>query len=235
MFKPIKTKKRYVQVIDQILEQMKKGILKTGDVLPPERLVAENLGISRPSVREAYSVLEMVGILESKVGSGTYVKSSNIDKFYKNKIKDISATEESPYEILEVRKILEPEAAYLAAKNASKEDIVEIEKILKQMKSEMKNHASYTLETDSLFHLKIAEASGNAMILNVMQHIVNISKERLWEFIRKEIIRTPGHIEKDMKAHQDIVNSIKNEDFKNARAVMKKHLSQIQKEIRHLT
>ncbi|NQT58733.1 MAG: FadR family transcriptional regulator [Bacteroidetes bacterium] len=235
MFKPIETKKRYVQVIDQILEQMKKGILKTGDVLPPERLIAENLGISRPSVREAYSVLEMVGILESKVGSGTYVKSSNIDKFYKRKIKNISVTEESPYEILEVRKILEPEAAYLSAKNASKEDIAEIEMILKQMKSEMKDNASYTLETDSLFHLKIAEASGNAMIFNVMQHIINISKERLWEFIREKLIRTSGHIEKDMKAHQDILYSIKNKDFNAARSIMKKHLSQIQKEINHLT
>jgi GntR family transcriptional repressor for pyruvate dehydrogenase complex len=234
-FKPIETKKRYVLVIDQILDQMQKGVFKAGDVLPPERVVAEKLGVSRPSVREAYSVLEMVGILESKVGSGTYVKSSNIDNFYKNKIKDISATEESPYEILEVRKIIEPEAACLAAKSASKEDIVEIENILQQMKSEMKNHSSYTLETDALFHLRIAKASGNAMLFNVMQYILNISNKRLWEVIREELVRTPGHLETDMKAHQDILRSLKNKDFKNARTIMKKHLSQIQKEIRQLT
>ena len=58
--------------------------------LPPERLMAKKLGVSRPSVREAYSALEIAGILESRAGSGTYVKSVNINKFYLNKIEDIS-------------------------------------------------------------------------------------------------------------------------------------------------
>ena len=69
--------------------------------------MAEKLEVSRPSVREAYCVLEIVGILESKVGSGTYVKSGDIDQISINKIRDISTQEESPYEILEVRKIIE--------------------------------------------------------------------------------------------------------------------------------
>ncbi|MCK5093139.1 MAG: FadR family transcriptional regulator, partial [Spirochaetes bacterium] len=73
--KPIETKKRYVLVIDQILDLIRDGAFKTGDKLPPERIMATKLKVSRPSVREAYCVLEIVGILESKVGSGTFVKA----------------------------------------------------------------------------------------------------------------------------------------------------------------
>ena len=98
-------------------------MFKAGDKLPPERTIAAKLGVSRPSVREAYCVLEIVGILESKVGSGTYVQSNNIDQISMSKIRDISTQEESPYEILEVRKLIEPEIVSLAVKNATDKEV----------------------------------------------------------------------------------------------------------------
>lgn len=218
-------------VVDRILDLIKKGVFKVGDRLPPERLMAKKLGVSRPSVREAYSALEIVGVLESKAGSGTYVKSDNINKFFEDKIRDISTKEESPYEIIEVRKIIEPEIVSRAAKNSTSEDISEIEKILEKMKSEMKDGESYTLETDAIFHLRIAKASGNAVLLNVMKYILDLSKERLWETMRAELVKRPGHLEKDIEYHESVLNCIKNKDVRHARSLMKKHFNEILKEI----
>lgn len=228
---PIETKKKYALVIDKILDLISKDIFKVDEKLPPERLMAKKLGVSRPSVREAYSALEIAGILESRAGSGTYVKSVDINKLNLNKIEDISKKEESPYEILEVRKILESEAVYLAAKNASKEDINNIKDALDTMKSEMKTTRSYSLETDALFHMSIANASGNTVLLNTMKYISDLTRERLWENIREKITKHKDHREKDIKYHEDIVALISKRNAVDARSITKKHFTEIQKEM----
>ena len=229
--KPIETKKRYALVIDQISNLIKKGAFKKGDKLPPERIMAKKLGVSRPSVREAYSALEIAGILESRVGSGTYVQSENINGFFEKKINDIAAKEESPYEIFGLRKIIEPEIVALAAKNAKPENISEIESILKRMKSQIKDGQSYTLETDRMFHLTIAKASGNSVLLHTLRYVLDLTEEELWKKIRGQIIKSPEHLTKDIEYHEKVFNCIKNKDVKNARIIMKKHFTEILKEI----
>ena len=77
---------------------------------------------------------------------------------------------------------------------------------------------SYTLKTDSFFHLRIAKASGNAVLFGIMKYIIGLSDERLWETIREELVQTPGHLEKDLRYHEDIVRCLKNKDCKNARS-----------------
>ncbi|MCK5567968.1 MAG: FadR family transcriptional regulator [Actinomycetia bacterium] len=193
--------------------------------------MARKLGVSRPSVREAYSVLEIAGILESRAGSGTYVKSVNINKINLNKIEDISKKEESPYEILEARKIIESEAVYFAAKNASKDDIKNIKDVLDAMKSEIKTASSYSLETDALFHMSITRASGNTVLLNIMKYISDLTKEKLWENIREKLTKHKDHREKDIKYHEDIVALISKRDAVGARSITRQHFTEIQKEM----
>ena len=199
--------------------------------LPPERLMAKKLGVSRPSVREAYSALEIAGILESRAGSGTYVKSINIDNFNLRKIEDISSKEESPFDLLEVRRIVEPEIVALAAKNASIEKVKELEKILERMKEELKRNNIYSIETDAEFHMAIARASDNSIFFNIMAYISNLAKEKLWEKIREKIVNIPGHREKDIKYHESILDFIREKNAKNAKILMRKHFSDIMKEI----
>jgi GntR family transcriptional regulator, transcriptional repressor for pyruvate dehydrogenase complex len=232
--KPIETKKRYALVIDQISNLIKKGVFRKGDKLPPERVMAKKLGVSRPSVREAYSVLEIAGILESRVGSGTYVQSENINDFFEKKINDIATKEESPYEIFSLRKIIEPEIVALAAKNAKPENIFEIGNILKKMQAQIKDGQSYTLETDRIFHITIAKASGNSVLLHTLQYILDLTEEDLWKKIREQIIKSPEHLTKDIEYHEKIFNCIRNKDIKNARLIMKKHFTEILKEMSFL-
>ena len=199
--------------------------------MPPERVMGKKLGVSRPPLREAYCVLEIVGILESKVGSGTFVRANDIDQISLSKIRDISNEEESPYEILEVRKIIEPEIVTLAAKNATEEDIQDIEKILEKMKEESLGNDVYTVGTDALFHLRIAQATGNALLFNVMNYIAKLMREMLWGKIIDGPDTKPEDLKKDMYFHEDILKCIKNKDIKNARSIMVKRFSEIQKKI----
>jgi len=227
--KPIETKKRYVLVIDQILDLIRGSAFKVGDRLPPERLMASKLGVSRPSVREAYCVLEIVGILESKVGSGTYVKSNMIDQISISKIRDISNKEESPYDIIEVRKMIEPSIVALAVKNSTEEDVEEIRSILDRMKAEMKENKVYSADTDALFHLRIAQATGNAVLFNVMRYIVDLMRERLWDRLIDGPEVTKEDLRDDMKFHEDILDCFKKKDVKRVRPVMLKRFSDIQR------
>jgi DNA-binding FadR family transcriptional regulator len=206
-------------------------VFKVGDKLPPERTMAAKLGVSRPSVREAYCVLEIVGILESKVGSGTYVRSSNIDQISIRKIEDISTQEESPYEILEVRKIVEPEIVTLAVENASETDIREIGEILQRMKAEIQENEIYSLETDSLFHMKIAEATGNSVLFNMMKYIMNLIHERLWKSIIDEPDVLKDDLIHDIEFHENIFNCMKTRDVQGVRSIMIERFNEIQKRI----
>jgi GntR family transcriptional repressor for pyruvate dehydrogenase complex len=226
--KPIETKKRYVLVIDQILDLIRNGMFRVGNKLPPERMMATKLKVSRPSVREAYCVLEIVGILESKVGSGTFVKSDDIDQISLNKIRDISTQEESPYEILEVRKIIEPEIVALSVENSDAEDVSEIEKILEKMKTEIEENGIYKVETDALFHLRIAQATGNSVLFNVMKYIMDLLRERLWDIIVDGPASQPEDLQRDIQFHEDILKCIKKKDVKSVKPLMIKRFNDLQ-------
>jgi GntR family transcriptional repressor for pyruvate dehydrogenase complex len=206
-------------------------MFQVGDKLPPERMMAAKLKVSRPSVREAYCVLEIVGILESKVGSGTFVKSAEIDQISLNRIRDISTQEESPYDILEVRKIIEPEIVALSVENSNAEDVLQIEKILKKMKSEMEENGIYTVETDALFHLRIAQATGNSVLFNVMRYIMDLLRKRLWDVIIDGPASRPEDLRTDMQFHEDILKCIKDKDVKSIKPLMIKRFNELQKGI----
>jgi GntR family transcriptional regulator, transcriptional repressor for pyruvate dehydrogenase complex len=229
--KPIKVKKRYVLAIEQILNLLKEKYYKLGDRLPSERVMSNRLGVSRASIREAYSALEIAGVLESRIGSGTYIKSEDIDPFYENKIKNISSKEHSTYEVLELRKVIEDMAVSLAVKNAVYEDILELENILIKMKSEMKPGKAYTLDTDALFHLLIAKSGGNAALFDVLFNVLKVYKGKLLNSVIEILEKSPGYLDKDIEFHSNMVKYIKNKDLKNARYVMRKHFDEIEKYI----
>ena len=229
---PIKTKKRYVLVIDKLLELIRSSSFSEGDRLLPERLMAEKLGVSRPSVREAYCVLEMVGILESRVGSGTYlVSKKEIGPGFIEKIERISRKEESPYEILEVRKIIEPEIVLAASRNAAPQDLREIEGLLARMKAEIRKDGKYTTKSDTDFHLKLARMSGNMVMVNIMHYIVRLMQEQLWNRIVDGPEAGPKLVQQDLEFHENIVKYMVNKKTDKLRSYMIGHFNEMQKVI----
>jgi len=230
LFNKIKTKKVYVKIVEQIKELIDEGKLKPGDKLPIEQVLAEQFGASRPSVREALSALEILGLTERKAGKGNVIKANNMNKNINDEeIRELEQ-EESPFELLEARKVIEVEIAGLASQKFSKEDIVDIEVSLNKMKTVLKDIPKM-MEVDREFHINIAKAAHNNFLFSVMLNMNNLLKERLWVNMKKKVWSLPGYPQKYLKEHTEIFEAIKSKDSNTAREAVYSHISGVEKDM----
>ena len=229
MFNKVRTKKVYMKIVEQILDLIKEGKLKPGDKLPSEHILAEKFGTSRPSVREALSALEILGIIESRGGKGNFIKDTPRSPLYEQEVMELEE-EESPFELLEARKALEIEIADLAAKKATKVDIDAICDSLNKME-EATNNIPKMMELDREFHMNIARAAHNNLLFSMMTYLSNLLKEKLWVNMKEKSWNLPGYPQKYLKEHTEIFNAIKNKDSKNARKQAYHHLAGVEKDL----
>jgi len=229
LFNKVKTKKVYMKIVEQIMNLIKEGKLKPGEKLPPEQILSEEFGTSRPSVREALSALEILGITESRGGRGNFIKDNFKFPLYEQEFRELEE-EESPFEILEARKAVETEIVGLAAKKATKEDIVSIRESLDKMKSVMTNIPGI-MEFDREFHINIAKAAHNSLLFSIMAYLADLLKERLWINLKEKSWSIPGRPQEYFEEHTDIFNAIKNKDSKGARKRMYDHLAGVEKDL----
>lgn len=229
MFNKVRTKKVYIIIVEQIRDLIKEGKLKPGDKLPPEQVLAEKFGTSRPSVREALSALEILGITESRGGKGNFIKNKPRSPLYEQEVMELEE-EESPFELLEARKAVEIEIADLAAKKASQEDIGAICDSLNKMEEAM-NNIPKMMELDREFHMNIARAAHNNLLFSMMTYLSNLLKEKLWINMKEKTWNLPGYPQKYLKEHTEIFNAIKNKDSKNARTQAYHHLAGVEKDL----
>ncbi len=227
MFEKVKTKKVYMKIVEQIRDLIREGKLKPGDKLPPENNLAAEFGASRPSVREALSALEILGVIESRGGKGNFISDSLGSPFYKQRFEELEE-EESPSELLEARESLETEIAELAAKKATKEDIDVLQNSLNKLKSA--TNISEFMEFDWKFHVSIAKAAHNKLLLSMMIYLADGLKETLWTNLKKKSLNIPGHTQRRLKEHTEIFNAIKNKDSKGAHEKMYSHLIDVGKD-----
>jgi DNA-binding FadR family transcriptional regulator len=214
----VDSRRLYRQIADQIAALIEKGEYGAGQRLPPERDLARQLGVSRPSVREALIALEVEGYVEVRVGSGVYVLGAGSA--------DRGATlpaDSGPFELIRARWLIEAECAALAAKAATRAQIRAIEEALEQMDAE-RRRGVMPLASDRLFHVRIAEASGNSALALVVK--------TLWEqrtgplFLRLEHhYDTPELWNVAIREHHEIVQAIARHDAAAARAAMRRHMN----------
>lgn len=220
--KPIKTRKIYEEVVEQIRQLIQEGELQSGDKLLSERELSERLKVSRASVREALSALELMGLVEIKPGQGTFIRQANVDSIIGPMALILSMEKDIIFELLEARKILEVEAAGLAAERASKEDLKAIEQALNQMRSDLDQH--HLGETaDHNFHYAIAHATRNSVLQLLMNTISDTMKKTL-RSSREQLYVTPGTPEKLYQEHEQIYNAILQRNPPLARKHMLDHL-----------
>lgn len=229
MFNKVQTKKVYMKIVEQIRDLIKEGRLKPGDKLPPEQVLAEEFGTSRPSVREALSALEILGITESRGGKGNFIKDNFNFPLYEQKFRELEE-EESPFELLEARKVLETEIVGLAANKATEEEIAVIQGSLNKMKDAMTNIPEI-MEFDREFHINIARAAHNNLLFSMMNYLTDLLKEKLWINLKEKSWSIPGRLNKYLKEHTEIFNAIKNKDSKDARKRMYDHLAGVERDL----
>ncbi|MBM0168490.1 FadR/GntR family transcriptional regulator [Altererythrobacter sp. C41] len=160
-------KRLFQSVAEQIAELIDEGAFPPGTRLPGERELAERLGVSRVTIREAEIALQAVGRLEIKTGSGVYVSETQ-------PASRVTLPKASAFEVTEARLLIESEAAALAAHNITEEAIARLEELIEQMRSPDNDTAN---EADEAFHLTIAEASNNAAMVHTIKSLWRMREE----------------------------------------------------------
>lgn len=221
-FSPIRHERIYQKIVDQIREMLNSGQLSPGDRLPSEREIAEQLQVSRPAVREAFSALEMMGLIEVRPGEGTFVKSGDVISPFAFLL-SIEGDTDQAREMMEIRVPLEAQAASLAAARATPNDIEKIRHYLELMER--------GLEGDDLgegadweFHMAVTLASHNSLLIRVMYHLQDAMKVSV-QTARHRLFRIKGMPRRLVEEHRAIYDAISARDPERARDAMQFHVA----------
>lgn len=227
LLKPVATTRLYVQIARQIADAVQQEQFKVGDRLPPERALAEELNVSRASVREALSALEILGIVESRSGNGTFIRRPPTEWTYLGTIfEEFVEREDSPHEVLEARRLLEPLVAQLAAERATPDQINQIALSLAALEQTIDNGGART-EADSSFHLAIATATGNSVLVRHVQLLLSAMRSQLWASLNQHTATDPLLVQKFLTDHQQIYQAIHSHTPSAAAAAMTQHINNV--------
>jgi DNA-binding FadR family transcriptional regulator len=216
----VENRRLYRQIADQIAALIDRGEYAVGQRLPPERDLAKQLGVSRPSVREALIALEVGGYVEVRVGSGVYVTGPR--PAAPEAVEPLSE-DSGPFELIKARWLIEAECAALAAKGASRAQVRAMEDALDALDAD-REKGVMPLSSDRLFHLRIAEASGNSALALVVKTLWDQRTGPL--FLRLEHhFDTPALWSVAIREHREIVSAIARHDAAAARGAMRRHMN----------
>ena len=214
----VENRRLYRQIADQIAALIEKGEYRAGARLPPERDLAKQLGVSRPSVREALIALEVEGYVEVRVGSGVYVQGARPAAAGAA----LLPADSGPFELIRARWLIEGECAALAAREGTRVQLRSMEAALEAMEADRKRGVM-PLGADRLFHLRVAEASGNSALALVVKTLWDQRTGPL--FLRLEHhFDTPELWGVAIREHREILQAIARHDAKAARSAMRRHM-----------
>jgi len=218
----IEPRRLYRQIAEQIRALIASGEFPAGARLPPERDLARQLGVSRPSVREALIALEVEGLVEVRIGSGIYVLGRN-GAAGPHAADESAEAAAGPFELLRARYVIESECAALAAKSARKPQVAAIDEALLQMQREV-DGGQQPLAGDRLFHLRVAEATGNGALVAVVKMLWDERAGPLYKQLEHHY-DAPALWVAAMAEHRAVLAAIGAHDVAGARAAMQRHLN----------
>jgi len=213
------------KVYEEVAKQIERLILKKlqpGDKLPSERELAEMLSVSRSSIRDAIRSLELMGMVEPRQGAGTIVRELSSESTANPLASAIRRKEDLIAELLDFRKMLEPSLAARAALRASPGDISEMEQILERQDQKLRAGES-AISEDSEFHYAIALASGNSVVLKVLDTLMDLLRDS-----RERSLQVEGRPEKSLAGHRRILSGIKRRNPEAARTAMLRHIEKVE-------
>jgi GntR family transcriptional repressor for pyruvate dehydrogenase complex len=205
-------------VCRKLVSHLIRGDWTEGERLPAERELCQRLGVGRASLREALKALEIMGMIETRLGDGTFV--CHRSEFFSRPLlwAITGSDQEDARELVEARRLMEVELAGLAAERATPEDIQTIERYMREMEMGVRNQEVF-LEADLAFHLAVGEAAHNRILINALHLIRNLMRQWIQNTISRDDITL--HV---LKQHQDILHAIVQKSQFGARAAMQVHL-----------
>ncbi len=227
-FTLVHRQKAYVQIAEQIIESIRRGEFRPGDRLPSVRELEAKFGVSRPSVREALSALELVGIVETRTGQGTFVLDPSLERTERSLLQFDHG--ESPAEVLEVRLILEPEGARLAAERATEEDLKVLAISLESLRT-IAGERTPAIVGDIQFHVAVAKASRNPVIQRVVESLTGYLAQALWRSLRQRAWMHEDLARTYLEHHEHTFAAIRaHEGLLSARS-MREHLEHVVRDL----
>lgn len=228
-FKPIKTKKIYQEVVEQIKDLIVAGTLNPGDKLISERELAERLDVGRSAIREAFRSLETMGLIEIRPGEGTFVREASVQKIIEPLAMVMLMEKKHNGDILEIRKIIEVGTAGLAAERRTEEELEQIQLAFEQMAKDVQEGVLGE-ETDLKFHQAIAEAAHNPLLARLL-YTVGDSMQQAMKIARTKFFATIGNHDSLLEGHRNIYEAIKAGDSRKASEAMLNHLIHVENEM----
>ena len=210
------SKRLFQSVAEQIAALIDDGAFPPGTRLPGERELAERLGVSRVTIREAEIALQALGRLQIKTGSGVYVSDAQPTR-------DAALPNASAFEVTEARLLVESEAAALAAHNITPEGIERLGELIEQMRTGDHDSAN---EADELFHRTIAEASNNAALVHTIRTLWRM-REEIPEVKATYEAVCHDDAESRTEEHRAVFEAIRTGDAAGARAAMREHFHRL--------
>jgi len=225
--------KKSTLVAEWILEQIRSQVYPEKTKLPSEREIAVTLGMSRPPVREALSALQIAGIVEIRPGDGTYVKSATpANKMVSNTMSALEESE-SPFEVMQARRVLEEGIVKVAAARASAEDVERLEQVLERMEDAVVHgDLSRYFQANREFHLAVATATHNSVLRKLLNSLLISEEKELWQESIQRYLTDPDHIKTYVGRHQRLLEAIKARDDDRAVREMREHFSGTVEEVR---
>ena len=228
LYSAISKEKLYLKVADFIQDLILSQQLHPGDKLPPERELAERMGLSRTVVREAIKALQERGLVDVVPGSGTFVstKEAVTERLGYSLNLVFQMESKSIKHLQEVREALEVDIAELAAKRAAPEHLEQMQVAVEKMDRSLDSPEDY-VNADLHFHLVLAQATGNPLFIALVNSVIDLLREA-----RLFIFESPGAPSRGQKWHKEILRCIQQKDSECARKAMAQHLSQAYEDLK---
>ncbi|MFA5026252.1 MAG: FadR/GntR family transcriptional regulator [Candidatus Methylomirabilota bacterium] len=205
-------------IIEQVQDLITSGRLAPGDRLPSERELARILDVGRSTVREAIRTMESIGVVKVRAGEGTFLVGAEADAEAISIVTTLLRSWDSQRKLFEVRRVIEPDLAGLAARRATPEQIAKMRGALATQTAEIAQ-GGYGMKADSAFHTLLAEAAGNEILVRIMDSLM----ERLQE-TRASSLRSAGRPLQSLEQHRAILKAVADRNARVAEKRMMEHL-----------
>jgi GntR family transcriptional regulator, transcriptional repressor for pyruvate dehydrogenase complex len=225
MLKAIKKTRIHEEVVTQVHDLIKEGKFKAGDQLPSERELAETFKVSRTSVREALRSLEAQGLIISRTGMGNFIADLPIESLVAPLAKLLIKEKTALADIFELRKLIEPPIAALAADRATKSDIERMKRILDKQ-CEAVGRGGTGVEADAELHFAIGQATQNQALEKLVSGLMELLSHS-----REESLQTSDRRRASIEAHQEILSAIERHDRRRAQKTMLHHIERVEENV----
>jgi GntR family transcriptional regulator, transcriptional repressor for pyruvate dehydrogenase complex len=221
LIEPVKRSRIYEHIVEQIRALIREGRWAPGDQIPPERELAERFKVSRTSVREALRALEMQGVIDSRQGGGTFVRTADTEALVPPLAAAILRGRRELAEVLEVRELIEPGIARRAAERATLEHVSELQTLLQRQRECIAEGRPF-VDEDTAFHYTLARAADNHILLRLHNVILDVLRES-----RQSYLHVPDRPQTSLRGHEAILGAVRAQDGEAAYQASLEHITEV--------